>query len=274
MKTKRTGRSFNYTPADCPKHVMLTLGFTEEQTERMTKVRRILPFVESRTAPCIDARKLWENIGRPEGKFADWVARGASEVFRKFAKKSEVIEHLLSTKGRPRIEHTISRDCAAHLAMAVNTDEGFSVRDYFLDMEELAMKLIQYTPIRGFMLASIDNQVTHQAFVIAGNKAKAGDLPKCLVKQEARDTEMKLKSLVCRVMTGLSAGEWKTKAGRSVRDTLCPEDLNQYTRAYDSALTMLTGGMPIGEIEQILTCCFGNSINVYDYLTEQHLEVA
>lgn len=67
MKSKRTGKTFNYTPADCPKHVMLTLGFTEEQTTRMTKVRRILPFVESRTAPCIDARKLWENIGKPEG---------------------------------------------------------------------------------------------------------------------------------------------------------------------------------------------------------------
>jgi len=66
MKSKRTGKTFNYTPATCPKHVMQTLGFTEEQTERMIRVRRILPFVESRTKPCIDARKLWDQIGRPK----------------------------------------------------------------------------------------------------------------------------------------------------------------------------------------------------------------
>lgn len=33
MKSKRTGKSFNYNPATCPKHVMQTLGFTEEQTD-------------------------------------------------------------------------------------------------------------------------------------------------------------------------------------------------------------------------------------------------
>lgn len=274
MKIKRTGKSFNYTPADCPKHVMLALEFTEEQTSRMIKVRRILPFAKSRTAPCIDARKLWENIGKPEGKFADWVARGASEVFRRFAKKSEVVERLESTKGRPRIEYTLSRDCAAHLAMRANTDEGDCVRDYFLDMEELAMKLQEYTPLRGSMITTIDNQVAHQAFVVAGNKAKAGELPKSLVKQEAFNTQKTLMSLVCRVMTGLSAGEWKAKVGKGIRDVLCPEDLNQYARAYDSAFTMLAGGLPIGKIEEVLTPCYGNSIQVDDYLTEQHLEVA
>lgn len=274
MKIKRTGKFFNYTPADCPKHVMLTLGFTEEQTERMAKVRRILPFVDSRTTPCIDARKLWECIGKPEGKFSNWVARGASEVFHRFGKKSEVVERLESTKGRPRIDYILSRDCAAHLAMRANTDEGDFVRDYFLDMEELAMKLHKYTPLRGSMITTIDNQVAKQAFVVAGNKAKAGELPKNLVKSEAFNTQKTLMSLVCRVMTGLSAGEWRAKVGKGIRDVLCPEDLNQYARAYDLASMLQTAGKSLGEIEETLKANFGNSIQVDDYLTEQHPEVA
>lgn len=274
MKTKRTGKSFNHTPADCPSHVMLTLGFNEEQAERMISIRRVLPFVESRTTPCIDARKLWECIGRPHGQFNKWIERSTKGILDEFVQNSEVVESKIQTGRRPRTDYTISRDCAAHLAMDARTPEGKAVRSYFLDMEELAVKLIKYIPIRGSMLISIDNQVTHRAFVVAGDKAKAGELPKSLVKQEALNTEMALKSLVCRVMTGFSASEWKAEVGRSIRDTLSPEDLNQYTRAYDSALTMLTGGMTLGEIEQILTRSFGNSIQVDDYLTKQHPEVA
>ncbi|MEW9902942.1 antA/AntB antirepressor family protein [Pseudomonas putida] len=266
MKSKRTGKSFNYTPADCPKHVMLTLGFTDEQAERMIRVRRILPFVESRTEPCIDARKLWDQIGRPESKFADWVARGASGVFRRFAKKSEVFEQSVTTRGRPRSDYIVSRDCAAHLAMRADTAEGEYVRDYFLDMEELAFKLIRYTPIRGSMLTSIDNQVAHQAFVIAGEKAKSGELPKSLVSQKAMEMKARLMSLVCRVMTGLSASEWRAKIGRHIRDSLTTDDLNQYSRAYDSALTMLAGGMTLSQIEAVLNQPYGNSVDPSDYI--------
>ncbi|SDU39694.1 antA/AntB antirepressor family protein [Geopseudomonas guangdongensis] len=274
MKIKRTGKSFNYTPADCPKHVMLTLGFTEEQTERMIRVRRILPFVESRTEPCIDARKLWEKIGRPEARFDKWVSRGAARIMDEFGHYSEVVKKSTPSSRKPRTDYILSRNCAAHLAMSTQTPEGREVRHYFLDMEELALKLIRYTPLRGSMITTIDNQVAKQAFVVAGNKAKAGELPKNLVKSEAFNTQKTLMSLVCRVMTGLSAGEWRAKVGKGIRDVLCPEDLNQYARAYDLASMLQTAGKSLGEIEETLKANFGNSIQVDDYLTEQHPEVA
>ena len=68
-KTKRTGVSLTHTAADCPKSLYLTLGFSEEQASRMMAVRRILPIVENRRQPVIDARKLWEAIGKPHGRF-------------------------------------------------------------------------------------------------------------------------------------------------------------------------------------------------------------
>lgn len=274
MKIKRTGKSFNYTPADCPKHVMLTLGFTEEQTERMAKVRRILPFVEESTVPSIDARKLWENIGKPHGQFNKWINQSVEGILDEFIQNGEVLERKTQTGRRPRTDYTVSRDCAAHLAMNARTPQGKEVRSYFIDMEKLAKELLQYTPLRGSMITTIDNQVAKQAFVVAGNKAKAGELPKNLVKSEAFNTQKTLMSLVCRVMTGLSAGEWRAKVGKGIRDVLCPEDLNQYARAYDSAFTMLVGGLSLGKIEEVLTPGYGNSIQVDDYLTEQHPEVA
>lgn len=116
-KTKRTGISLRHTVADCPKSVYVTLGFTEEQASRMMAVRRILPIVENRREPIIDARKLWARIGRPEGKFANWVKRGSGELFHRFGKKSEVQELVTATRGRPRIDYLVSRDLAAQLAM-------------------------------------------------------------------------------------------------------------------------------------------------------------
>ncbi|WP_212633276.1 antA/AntB antirepressor family protein [Pseudomonas fluvialis] len=268
MKSKRTGKTFNYTPADCPKHVMQTLGFTDEQAERMIRVRRILPFVESRTEPCIDARKLWENIGKPWGKFPSWTDHEA-ETFSVFMEKGEVTPHTTATKGRPRTDYSLSRNCSAHLAMMARTTEGDAVRSYLLDLEELAFKLIRYTPIRGSMLTEIDNQVAHRAYVIAGEKAKSGELPKSIVRQEAMSMKACLMSLVCRVMTGLSASEWRAKIGRPIRDSLNADDLNQYSRAYDAALTMLAGGMTLSQIEAVLNQPYGNSVDPSDYIKTQ-----
>lgn len=268
MKSKRTGKSFDHTPANCPKHVMQTLSFTEEQTERMIRVRRILPFVESRTEPCIDARKLWENIGKPWGKFPSWTDH-ETETFSVFMEKGEVTAHTTATKGRPRTDYSLSRNCSAHLAMMAKTTEGDAVRSYLLDMEELALKLIRYTPIRSSMLTSIDNQVAHQAFVIAGEKAKSGELPKSIVSQKAMEMRASLMSLVCRVMTGLSASEWRAAIGRPIRDSLTADDLNQYSRAYDSALTMLTGDMTLSQIEAVLNQAFGNSVDPRGYIKIQ-----
>jgi len=48
---------------------MVTVGFTPSQAARIIRVRRVLPLVEDRRAPCIDARKLWAKIGKPHGRF-------------------------------------------------------------------------------------------------------------------------------------------------------------------------------------------------------------
>lgn len=265
-KTKRSGRSFNHTADKCPKTTLLTLGFNEGQAKRMMRVRRTLPYVKDRRVPCIDARKLWNQIGKPHAQFNKWIERGAKELLDDFAQNSEVAIRHVSTRGRPRIDYTLSRDCAVHLAMMARTPEGKEVRSYFLDMEELSMKLLAHNPLRCTELAAIDSRVTHLTTVRAGKKAKAGELPRARVRQEALETERRLKRLVCNTLTGLSPSEWKAKVGKPIRDSLTTEDLSQYNRAYESASAMYAGGMTLSAIEETLRSPYGDTIVVDEYL--------
>ena len=76
--------------------------------------------------------------------------------------------------GRPRTDYALSRDLAAHLAMMANTPEGRDVRDYFLDMEDLALRLAKRLPVRVATLVSTDNELTHHCYRKAAEAAKQG----------------------------------------------------------------------------------------------------
>lgn len=145
-KSHRTGRSLMTTPQACPKATMLTLGLSEESAERVAACRRVLPYVQDHEMPCLDARKLWERIGKPWGKFASWCEH-EQRTFSVFMEKGQIEKREIPTKGRPRIDYMISRDCAAHLAMLAGTAEGDRIRAYFLDMEALVLKLASYMSI-------------------------------------------------------------------------------------------------------------------------------
>lgn len=261
---RRTGKTFMVTPTDCPAHTMKTLGFDTEQIKRMMRARRILPYVEARTEPCLDARKLWEQIGKPWGKFASWTSH-EEKAFSVFMEKGEVVTRQTITKGRPRTDYTLSRDCAAQLAMAAGTEAGFELRQYFLDMEALAMSLARHTPIRAGQLAATDNKVTHAAHIRAGKKAKAGKLASVSVRFDATTQERRLKSLVCEVLTGISTSRWRELTGLRIRDVLDSADLNIYAQTYDVAAAMFAAGMHKDSVEGVIAANWRNVIDVEKY---------
>lgn len=266
-KTKRTGISLRHTVADCPKSVYVTLGFTEEQASRMMAVRRILPIVDNRREPIIDARKLWDAIGRPEGRFTNWVSRGAGDLLLRFEQKSEVSRRITPTRGRPRLDYLVSRDLAAQLAMMANTEEGQMVREYFLDMEEAIIRLARYQPIRANLLVQMDNELTHATRKQAGIAAKEGVLSRQSVPTVSLANEKRIKSLVCRILTGYSASEWKEAVGRSIRNSLDTADLELYSRCYDMAVSLFRAGCNRDEvIQSMLAPTFGGRINIEDYM--------
>ena len=135
----RDGRSLISTINTVPTSTMLTLGLTLSQAKRIIRVRHVLPLVDDRRAPCLDARKLWERIGKPHGRFRNWADAYIKPLLGGASANAELSAfEKRGRPGKPSKEYTLSRYVAAHLAMMANTSEGADIRDYFLDMEDLA----------------------------------------------------------------------------------------------------------------------------------------
>lgn len=264
-KPTRSGKSLIQETSSCSRQIMLSLGFTQQQAARMIKIRHTLPYVENRTTPVIDARKLWELIGKPHGQFNKWWSRNCEGLLDIFVQNSEIESSINISGGRPRIDYHVSRDCAAHLAMMARTSQGQDIRSYFLDMEELAVRLFKRNPVRVDMIVDADKKLTHLAYVNAGNRVRDGLIPKAGIAKEAQKLERSFKSMVCRVLTGLSASEWKERFGRRVRDSLRVTDLELYSSAYSTAVTLLEAGQCLKQIEALLEPSYHQVIDPDSY---------
>lgn len=274
--TKRTGASLVQVASTASTHRMLTLGFTSEQAARMIAVRRVLPLVDDRRKPCIDARKLWERIGKPHGRFNDWAEAYIKPLLSRTSRDAENLFTGISVKvqpvkrGRPRVDYDLSRDIAAHLAMMANTAEGAAIRAYFLDMEELALKLAHHCGIRAHAIVSTDNAVTHLCRRRAGEDAKAGKYSRALVPVVAMDRERLLKATVCEVVTGRSSAYWRDTHGRGVRDVLDTDDLLVYSQCYETARAMIEGGMRSREqLCKVLKLAYGDRVGAAKYARQE-----
>lgn len=264
--TKRTGNSLVQTVQTATTHRMVTLGFSPEQAARMIRVRRVLPLVEDRHAPCIDARKLWDKIGKPHGRFRDWAGAYIKPLLAQESLSAEISALKVAARGTPRTDYTVSRDIAANLAMMANTAEGAMVRAYFLDMEELALKLVAHGAVRVWAIVGIDNSVTHMFTKRAGDDAKAGKITKAAIRSTAMDKERLLKATVCEVVTGYPPGYWQDTFGRRVRDVLDTDDLLTYSQCYETARALIDSGFnKLAILVQVLRKSYGGRVSLVKY---------
>lgn len=247
---KLTGSSLMHSVQTCPSATAVTLGFSQEQADRIVNTRRVLPYVEDRNAPALDARKLWERIGKPEGQFTKWTARGVADLLGEFALKGQVVEVVTPTKGRPRLDYLLSRDCAAHLAMLARTAEGDAIRAAFLDMEELAMKLVTYGPVRGHKLGALGDKLHSLCIGRAHDLKKAADTTKRRTSEDLKSSTFRA---VCRALTGHRPSHWEHATGRAFRDALSPQDLDRYVDALVKALAFFALGDSPEDIEAKLS---------------------
>ena len=255
-KTKRTGISLLETSNTATTATMLTLGFSESQAKRMMRVRRILPMMEDSKAPCIDAQKLWEKVGKPHGRFRNWVNSYIKPILEDQELNAEISAFEDVTKpGKPSKHYMISRDLAANLAMMARTSEGNEIRQYFIDMERLAVRLADHMDIRVDAIIGTDNKVTRQAYVGAGNSAKEGLISRGAVAEEAKKLEIRIKSIVREVVSGFTREKYISLFGnRSLRDVLDTQDLQRYAQCYEFAgnlLTLHAGKIPANLIESL-----------------------
>lgn len=265
--TKRTGNSLQKDINNAPTSLMVTVGFTPEQAARIIRVRRVLPLMEDRKAPCVDARKLWVRIGKPHRRFNDWAASYIKPLLSSTNLTTEISVLKVAARGTPRTDYTLSRDIAANLAMMANTDEGADVRAYFLDMEDLALRLTKHLGVRVGAIVETDNRVTHMFTKRAGDDAKAGRIQKWQIHGQALDRERLLKTTVCEVLTGHPPAYWRDTFGRGVRDVLDMHDIRWYDKCYETARALIEAGVVTGpkRLRTMLTGPYGGAVNVVKY---------
>lgn len=266
---RRTGDSLRYTTNDVPTALMLTLGFTPSEAERLIRVRRILPFVDNSKEPIIDARKLWERIGKPRSRFNMWADQYIKpELEGPFT--AQICAIKIPARGVPRTDYKVSRDIAAHLAMMARTPEGQEVRTYFLDMERLAVRLADHLGIRIDQIVTTDRMVMHDCTRRAAERAKAGKLDKSAIKADATDKERLIKSIACAVVTGQSTSWWRdTFNAGSVRDVLKGADLAAYASCYEAARAFINAGIDrVDKLQEALAASYGGRVSPAAYLKQ------
>ncbi|RAH36512.1 antA/AntB antirepressor family protein [Halomonas sp. SL1] len=282
-KTTRNGRSIVTDINHVPKKTLTSvLGFADEQAKRMMKARRVLPIVEDRQEPQIDARKLWEKIGKPHKQFNKWADHYINPLMApdNFGEKSpktcaDEIEHFsehTGKQGRPKTNYLLSRDVAAHLAMQANTAEGHDIRCYFLDMEDCVLRMERYRPIRTEHLTEIDNSVYHRIVSETGSTVYA------------QDAERFLKGMVAEAVSGMSASEWREALneipgarGKGIRDVLDGDDLRVYRDALQFAASLLhSGATDRDQIESMVRSVHADKVHPDKYLhgSDHHQEAA
>ena len=266
--SKRDGRSLTSTVNTVPTSTMLTLGLTPSQAERIIRVRRVLPLVEDRRVPCLDARKLWERIGKPHRRFRDWADQYIKPLMGRSDLSAEISALKVAVRGTPRSDYIVSRDIAAHLAMQANTSEGEDIRAYFLDMEDLAQRLTVHLGVRVTAIVETDAQVTSLFRRRAGDDAKAGRIPKGAVSAQATEREKLLKDSVCLVLTGQRTGWWRETFGRGVRDVLTTDDAKLYSKCYESARAAIESKLvkDAATLVRFLTPSYGRKVEPVKYV--------
>ena len=263
--SKRTGRSLICTINTAPTFLMVTVGLAPEQAARVIRVRRVLPLVEDRKAPCIDARKLWERVGKPHGRFRDWADAYLKPLLARTDLSAEISALKVPARGTPRTDYIVSRDLAAHLAMMANTNAGADVRAYFLDMEDLALRLANHFPIRATAIVDTDNRVASMFTRKAANDAK-DTAARGTIRAAVTDKERRLKELVCDVLSGHSTAHWRQTFGRGIRDVLDSGDILTYSKCYESAHAMIEAGIRSeAGLRKALAPTYGRRVDIGKY---------
>lgn len=261
-RVKRDGRSVTHDLNRLPTKDIIAIGFTEEDAELILTCRRVLPVLEDSTTPQIDARKLWERIGKPHGQFRFWADHYISPLIPNEEIRS--LETVGKRGGKPKKDYTLSRDMAADLAMQARTPEGNMIRRYFRLMEKVVLRLPERNSLRGERLIENDNVLCHHFTRTIADQTGARGFD---LRNQANLEEQRIKSLVTKILTGQKAGHWREACGKGVRDILNNRDLAVYDAAYSMAVALVKAGQKSSDtLETLLGPMYAGKIDMTPYL--------
>lgn len=249
----RDGRSLTINHSNVTFKQLLRFGLSAASARRAMRVRSILPYMQDATIPCIDARKLWSKIGKPHGQFRDWASHYIKPLLEDEKLNEEISAFEDSSKaGKPTKEYTLSRHIAIHLSMMTRSKACWEIREYFQDMEKIVFDMAEYNNSRATTPSKLDKRLTLAAIKRAGRAYYVAHM-------------RKLQDNLCKVLTGMGAGEIKRKYGKRVRDILQQDlaKLDVYNEAYAMSIRMYSRGKTWVQIAPFLKEYFGGSVNVH-----------
>jgi len=248
----RDGRSLTLSHSNITFKQLHKFGLSVASAKRDIRVRRVLPYMKDPTAICIDARKLWSQLGKPHKRFRDWADHYIKPLLEDTHTSAEISALMeVSKSGSPTKNYKLSRNIAAHLAMQAKTPEGWEVRAYFLDMESIVFKIAEYNNSRAEVPSRLDKRLNHAAIKRAGRTYYVSHVKL-------------LQGNLCKILCGMNAGQIKAKYGKRIRDIL-QHDLTQldvYNEAYAIAIRMYAKGTRWAKIEPFLKQYFSGLVNV------------
>jgi phage anti-repressor protein len=127
------------------------LKMDEENVKAVMKYQRMFPsLLTEEEGVCVDARKLWKELGEPQSEFNKWIKRKV--IDKRFQENEDYIKIdnfvEVGNLKRPQIDYTLTIDCAKNVSMMENTEKGSKVRNYFMITEKALKGLQEHLIIR------------------------------------------------------------------------------------------------------------------------------
>lgn len=125
------------------------LSFSQEDAELVMKYQKKLPILLGNDN--IDAKTLWEQLGKPQGQFNKWIKRKVVDKnFKQELDYFTVGQNCpIANGGYQEVKtYTLSIETAKHVSMMENTESGRLVRDYFIKMENALKDYEQWIAVR------------------------------------------------------------------------------------------------------------------------------
>ncbi|MBN1076077.1 hypothetical protein DVV91_17290 [Clostridium botulinum] len=139
------------------KDLINKLGMSDERASIVMKAQREFPelLLNDGNEFCVNGRTMWGQLGKPQGKFADWIKRKV--ISKNYIHDTDYICisqncETQTSNGRKGVsvtkEYMFTINCAKKIGMRENTDNGDLICDYFIYLEEAIRDMNKWIVIR------------------------------------------------------------------------------------------------------------------------------
>ena len=207
------------------KDITNAFELSSDDAKLIHKYRNQLPAIidaEGEEGFCVDMRELHKQL-KVKTDFDKWSKRRLNAFFDGEDFSTFLAE---STGGRPRVEFSVTVDCAKQVAMMEGSETGMMVRKYFILCEKLILRMAKRNPIS----SELQRVGTSGLFNNIVNRVPAGKRAKVMAEMHA---------MICTVATGQRPSVWKKMLSvENVRDYLKENAKVHELKRYDEVAQM------------------------------------